>query len=327
MNTSSLLALGIDLEYVITLMAGLAAFGTVFAVWSAFVAKDPMGGRAKRLAQRRAELKAGMAAPKGNSQRKLHTMGMMRGIAQRFNLLRSETASKVSLRLSQAGWRSKDALIVFMVLKLTLPLVFGLGAYLVLGVVSGENLSPWITNLVPVGAVAVGAWGPDVMVKNAVSKRMAILQKGLPDALDLLVICAEAGLALDASMGRVAGEMEKSCPEIASEFGLTAIELGFLPNRRTALENLINRCPLSSIRGVVNTLLQTEKYGTPLANSLRVLSAEFRSERMLAAEAKAARLPAVLTVPMMIFILPTLFIVLIGPAILRTIDALGNLSI
>jgi tight adherence protein C len=327
MNANILLGLGIDLEYVITVTAGLAAFGTVFAVWSGFLAKDPMGSRAQRLSQRRSELKAGMGAPKGNAQRKAHAMGMMLGIAQRFNLLRSETATKVSQRLSQAGWRSKDALVVFMVMKLTLPLVFGIGAYLIVEFIAGEDLSPLIKNLLPVGAVALGGWGPDLMVKNAVAKRMKTLQKGLPDALDRLVICAEAGLALDASMTRVAGEMEKSCVEIADEFGLTAIELGFLPDRRKALQNLIDRCPLPSIRGVVNTLLQTEKYGTPLANSLRVLSAEFRTERMLKAEAKAARLPAVLTVPMMIFILPTLFIVLIGPAILRTIDALGNLNL
>lgn len=326
MNTNILHGLGIDFEYVITVMAGLAAFGTVFAVWSGFLARDPMGNRAKRLKQRRSELKAGIAAPKGNAQRKTHTMGMMRSIAQRFNLLRSETTTKVSSRLAQAGWRSKDAVVVFMVMKLVLPLVFGLGAYLILGFVASDDLSPLIKNLGPVGAVALGAWGPDIWVKNAVAKRMKVLQKGLPDALDLLVICAEAGLALDASMTRVAGEMEKSCPEIASEFGLTAIELGFLPDRRTALDNLLNRCPLSSIRGVVNTLLQTEKYGTPLANSLRVLSAEFRNERMLKAETKAARLPAILTVPMMIFILPTLFIVLIGPAILRTIDAFTSIN-
>lgn len=322
-----LLGMGIDLEYVITVMAGLAAFGTVFAVWSAFLAKDPMGNRAQRLSQRRSELKAGMSAPKGNAQRKLYTMGMMRGIAQRFNLLRSAKASTVSMKLSQAGWRSKDALVVFLVMKLILPLVFGIGSYLFAEFIAGDVLPPVARTLLPVAGVALGAWGPDLMVKNAVTKRMKILQKGLPDALDLLVICAEAGLALDAALNRVAGEMEKSCPELASEFGLTAIELGFLPDRRKALDNLMNRCPISSIRGVVNTLLQTEKYGTPLANSLRVLSSEFRTERMLAAETKAARLPAVLTVPMMLFILPTLFIVLIGPAILRTMDALGGLNL
>lgn len=326
MNANPLQGLGIDLQYVITVMAALAAFGTVCAVWSALVAKDPMGNRAKQLVQRRRELKAGIAAPKGNSQRKVQAMGVMRGIADRLNLLRSGTATKATRKLSQAGWRSKDALVVFLVMKLSLPLVFGLGAYLIVGV-AGDDLSSLLQTLLPVAGVALGGWGPDLMVRNATQKRMKTLQKGLPDALDLLVICSEAGLALDASMTRVAAEMEKSCPEIASEFGLTAIELGFLPDRRQALDNLINRCPVPSIRGVVNTLLQTEKYGTPLANSLRVLSAEFRNDRMMAAEAKAARLPAILTVPMMIFILPTVFIVLIGPAILRTMDALGGLNL
>lgn len=327
MNADSLLGLGIDPEFVITLTAALAAFGAVCAVWSGLLAKDPMGNRAKRLSERRSELKAGMAAPKGSSHRKIQAMGLMRRIADQFNLLRSGTAIKASQKLAQAGWRSKDALVVFLVLKMILPIVFGLGTYLIVGLIADENASPLVNNMLPVLGVALGAWGPNLMVKNATTKRMKTLQKGLPDALDLLVICAEAGLALDAAMNRVASEMEKSCPEIASEFGLTAIELGFLPDRRQALDNLTNRCPLSSIRGVVNTLLQTEKYGTPLANALRVLSAEFRSDRMLAAEAKAARLPAVLTVPMMLFILPVVFIVLIGPAVLRTMDALGGLSL
>lgn len=326
MNAMSLPGLGANLEYIITLMAALAAFGTVCAVWSGLVAKDPMGNRAQRLVQRRTELKAGLVAPKSNSQRRVQAMSLMRRIAERFNLLRSGTAKKASRKLLQAGWRSKDALVVYLVMKLVLPLAFGLGGYMIVGVITAEDASPIIRNILPVVGVALGAWGPDLLIKNATQKRMKALQKGLPDALDLLVICAEAGLALDASMTRVAGEMEKSCPEIAAELGLTAIELGFLPDRRQALDNLINRCPLSSIRGVVNTLLQTEKYGTPLANSLRVLSAEFRNDRMMAAEAKAARLPAVLTVPMMIFILPTVFIVLIGPAILRTMDALVGFS-
>ena len=121
-------------------------------------------------------------------------------------------------------------------------------------------------------------------------------------------------------MTRVSRELGKSFPDIADEIGLTALELGLLPERRQALENLNRRTDLPGIRGVVNTLLQTEKYGTPLAQSLRVLSAEFRNERMMRAEEKAARLPATMTVPMIIFILPPLFVVLIGPAVVRVID-------
>lgn len=318
--------MGIDGELVITVMAALVAFGTVFAVWSALLVNDNLGARAKRLRRRRDELSTGLTAAKGNAHRKATTMGLMRRIAHRFNLLRSETSGKFALRLAQAGWRSRDAVIVFVVLKVTLPLVFGLVALLLFGAIDVASIPPAVQKILPLVAVALGAYGPDLMVKNAVSKRMKCLQKALPDALDLLVICAEAGLSLEAALTRVAGEMEHASPEMGDELGLTAVELGFLPDRRKALDNLINRCPLSSIRGVVSTLLQTEKYGTPLSSSLRVLSSEFRNERMLRAEAKAARLPAVLTVPMMIFILPTLFIVLIGPAILQSIDALKNVN-
>jgi tight adherence protein C len=179
--------------------------------------------------------------------------------------------------------------------------------------------------LVALGCVVVGAYGPDVYVRNQIAKRKKSLQKGLPDTLDLLVICAEAGQTLDAALGRVSREMAAASPEIADELGLTALELGLLPERRQALDHLNSRTDMPSIRGVVNTLLQTERYGTPLAHSLRVLSAEFRHDRLMKAEEKAAKLPATLTVPMIVFIMPALFVVLIGPAIIRTIDLLGRL--
>ena len=133
-------------------------------------------------------------------------------------------------------------------------------------------------------------------------------------------------LSLDAMLKRVSDEFAMTSPELAEELQLTSLEVGFLPDRRQALQNLNTRTNLPGIRGVVNALIQSDKYGTPLSQSLRVLSAEFREERMLRAEEKAARLPAMMTVPMIIFILPPLFIVLIGPAILRVIDALSKFT-
>jgi tight adherence protein C len=171
--------------------------------------------------------------------------------------------------------------------------------------------------------VALGFFSPELYISNQASKRQKAIQKALPDGLDLLVICAESGLSLDAALDRVANELGGATPELGEELQLTSIELGFLPDRRQALLNLNRRTNLPSIRGVVNTLLQTEKYGTPLSQSLRVLANEFRDQRMLAAEEKAARLPATLTVPMIVFILPTLFVVLIGPAIIQVMDTLG----
>jgi tight adherence protein C len=138
------------------------------------------------------------------------------------------------------------------------------------------------------------------------------------------VICAEAGLSLDATLIRVSRELEGTWPELAEEFGITAAELTFLPDRRQAFENLANRTDMNSIRGVVNTLTQTAKFGTPLAQSLRVLAAEFRDARMFRAEEKAARLPALMTVPMILFILPTLFIVLLGPAGINIVDTFSR---
>ena len=168
----------------------------------------------------------------------------------------------------------------------------------------------------------LGFFAPELYVSNLTSKRQLALSKGLPDALDLLVICAESGLALDVALERVANEIGGANAELGEELELTAIELGFLPERRHALLNLNRRTNLPAVRGVVNTLLQTEKYGTPLSQSLRVLANEFRDQRLLRAEEKAARLPATLTVPMIVFILPVLFVVLIGPAIISVMDNL-----
>jgi len=168
---------------------------------------------------------------------------------------------------------------------------------------------------------------PDLVVMQLAKKRQKDLQRGLPDALDLLVVCAQAGLSLDSAIGRVAREIGFSSPAIGEEFSLTALELGFLPERRQALENLKNRTGLKDIQAVVSTLVQSEKYGTPLAYALKVLSAEFRRERLMRAEEKAAQLPAIMTLPLALFILPVLFMVVIGPAIIRAIASFSNAKI
>jgi tight adherence protein C len=176
------------------------------------------------------------------------------------------------------------------------------------------------------GAFAISVFlsykGPEIFLKNKADKRTKEIQKGLPDALDLLVICAEAGLTVDAAFNRVAKELGRAYPELGDEFALTAIELSFLNERRMAFNNLAYRVNLEAVKGVVTTMVQTERYGTPLASALRVLSAEFRNERMMRAEEKAARLPAIMTVPLIVFILPTLFVVILGPAACSIADNL-----
>lgn len=317
-------ALPFSPETAITVMAGLAAFAIVWAVWSALVVPDLMGTRAKRLRHRQDELRAGMLATRRQAQHKAAAVGLMRRVTQRLNLLKAKTGTKTIERLSQAGWRSKDALVVFLFMKLVLPFVFAAGAFFLFNVAKLIELDGTMSMLVPIAGLGLGAYAPEMFVKNAIAKRQKLIQTGLPDAIDLLVICAEAGLSLDAALNRVSQEVQRASPEIADEIGLAAVELGFLPERRQALDNLLKRCPLPAVRGIVNTLLQTEKYGTPLANALRVLAAEYREERMLKAEAKAARLPALLTVPMIVFIMPSLFIVIIGPAAIGILDNFIN---
>ncbi|RMD64317.1 MAG: type II secretion system F family protein, partial [Alphaproteobacteria bacterium] len=227
--------------------------------------------------------------------------------------------------LMRAGWRSKDAIIRYLFFKLALPFVFGTLAVLLFYGLDAYDLAPMTKLGMTIGSVLAGAYLPDLIVKNAAQKRVDKIRKALPDALDLMVICAEAGLSLDATLMRVSQEMEDTAPELADELSLTGLELGFLSDRRKALQNLSLRVDLPGMRGVVNTLLQAERYGTPLAQSLRVMAADSRNERIMRAEEKAARLPAVLTVPMVVFILPPLFIVLLGRAVLNTIDAFSNL--
>jgi tight adherence protein C len=175
-----------------------------------------------------------------------------------------------------------------------------------------------------IAAALLGFYAPNIYLKNVAAKRAKQLQLALPDGLDLMVICAEAGLSLDATLLRVARELAASWPELAEEFALTAAELTFMPDRRLAFENLNNRTDSDAIRAVVNTLQQTAKFGTPLAHSLRILANESRAARMTRAEEKAARLPAMLTVPMILFILPTLFIVLLGPAAINIMDTFSK---
>ena len=174
-------------------------------------------------------------------------------------------------------------------------------------------------------SVVGGFYLPELYIRNVTDKRRAKLVRALPDMLDLMVICTEAGSSLDATLHRVSREIRHSSQEMADEVELTGIELGFLPDRRQALENFCSRTGMKHVEALVSTLVQTEKYGTPLAQSLRILARELRDERLMQAEAKAARLPATLMIPMVIFILPTLFVVLIGPGALRIIDGFTSL--
>ncbi len=317
---------GTSPEVIAAMLSGMATLLVLYAVWSSFVVRDPMASRAKTLMKHRQSLQRGLQRTRHNRARDmLSSGGAVRNIVERLNLMRSKHADKVQASLARAGWRSRDHMALYLFAKTFLPICFAMLAGLLLFFMPIVDYGIEVRALMALGAIVLGAYLPEIMIKNAGTKRKLALTRGLPDALDLLVICAEAGLSLDAALKRVAGEMGRATPEIADEFQMTAIELSYLPDRAQALANLTKRTDLAAIRGVVNTLSQTEKYGTPLAQSLRVLAAEFRNERMMKAEEKAAKLPATLTVPLILFILPSLFVVLLGPAVISTIDNLLSL--
>ena len=319
--------MGIDVVMVGTFLAAIATFFVLVAIYAATTVRDPMAKRVKALNERRDQLKAGIivgsAKRRRNITNKNETADKVRSLLSSLKMLQHEQVEKAQQKLMQAGIRSKDLAFVVIFARLVLPLVIGTT------VIVGVYLLDWFPNwgafkkYALVASALIGSYkAPDIWLKNRITKRSHAIRKGLPDALDLLVICAEAGLTVDAAFSRVARELGKAYPELGDEFALTSIELGFLTDRRMAFENLANRIDLDSIRGVVTTMIQTEKYGTPLASALRVLSAEFRNERMMRAEEKAARLPAIMTVPLILFILPVLFIVILGPAACDIKDAL-----
>ena len=320
--------LGFDVIMVATILSGIATMAVLTAIYAATTVKDPMARRVKALNERREQLKAGIVAST-NKRKKLSNRNQaadrVRSILGNFKMLQDDQIKRVQTRLMQAGIRTKDLAFFIIAARFLLPVVLGLTAVVMIYVVDYFPDWSWLRRYMTVAGVLVGAYkAPDIWLKNKVTKRSHAVRKGLPDALDLLVICAEAGLTVDAAFGRVAKELGKAYPELGDEFGLTAIELGFLAERRNAFENLAMRVDLEAVRGVVTTMIQTEKYGTPLASALRVLSAEFRNERMMRAEEKAARLPAIMTVPLILFILPTLFIVILGPASCSISDSFIN---
>jgi tight adherence protein C len=316
---------GITPEDALTMATGVVAFLVIWSIGQSVVERDRMAPRLKAIQERRRELKDTYLAPRRRKQPMQHS-GWMKTIVMRLKVMKDIRTDAIGRTLNQAGYRSKDAIYVYAFLKFFSPLA-GLGVALLLfppewGLLWGGDTDA----LGSFAAVLATAWVsgrlPDLLLHNQRSKRYALIRKALPDTLDLMLICAEAGLSLVAALDRVARELGQAYPEMAEELSLTSVEIGFLPERNTALTHLAERLDMQEVRSMVNVLLQTEKYGTPISQALRVLSKDFRTERMLRAEQKAARLPALLTVPMILFILPTMFIVVMTPAILRVMDAM-----
>jgi tight adherence protein C len=261
-----------------------------------------------------------------NTRMRRSALAVMRASTARLAILKGSALGRTRKLLVSAGYRSRDAIVVYTFFKLVMPLVFLAGAALAVYGLDPIGKGPLLDAAAVMAAALAGSKLPDVYLGNRRQKRLDAVRKALPDALDMLVICAEAGLSSDAALKRVVAETSRKSSVLGDELHQTALELAFMPERRQALENLTERAPLPSITAFANTMIQAEKYGTPLARAFKVLSQEQRAERMLKAEEKAGRLPATMTVPMMLFILPALFIVLIGPAVLDILDNFIGMS-
>ncbi|HWT11186.1 MAG TPA: type II secretion system F family protein, partial [Allosphingosinicella sp.] len=248
--------MGIDVVMVATALSAVATFAVLLAIYAATTVRDPMAKRVKALNDRREQLKAGIVASTSKRRKNITNRNEMadkvRGLLSSLQMLQDEQVQKAQKRLMQAGIRSKDLAFVVIFARFVLPVVFGTIAIVVVYLL--DWFPDW-TAIRKYGFVAGSLLGsykaPDLWLKNRVTKRSHAIRKGLPDALDLLVICAEAGLTVDSAFNRVARELGKAYPELGDEFALTSIELGFLTDRRSAFENLANRIDLEAVRGVV----------------------------------------------------------------------------
>ena len=304
-----------DTELIFTAVVAVAAFVTFWSLWTALARRPAIEGRLGALRTRRMRTRSEQAGPAKPSS-KATSLGFMRLLADRLNLLRGAAADQTTRKLRRAGFLSRDASVVYIFIKLALPLALGFLMILLTSTSSLIDVPEHLILPTCMGAVLAGFMLPELYIKNVAAKRREVLTHVLPEGLDLLTICVEAGLSIDAAFRRVAKEMRDPMPELAAEFEMTAIELTYLPDRQQALENMTERSDSPAVAALVNALRQTEKYGTPLANSLRILSQEFRQTRASKAEEKGARMPALMTVPLMVFVLPTLITVLLAPAIM-----------
>jgi tight adherence protein C len=305
----------------IAFSAALAVFSAILVVAWPYLARDELGNRMRQVSSERERIRARerakLEAQKKQASLKTEPKRFFKEIVDRFNLLKqAEDGTMVSM-LRMAGFRGQNPVFVFLSLRLIMPVVmFAVAVLYIFFVLQLEQ--PFFLKLaIAVGVAYFGYYGPTIYVKNLITKRQKSIRRAWPDALDLLLICVESGMGIESAFRKVSEEIGVQSIPLAEELSLTTAELSYLQDRRKAYENLSARTGLDQVRGVVTSLTQAEKYGTPVGQSLRVLAQENRDMRMMEAEKKAAALPPKLTVPMILFFLPVLFAVIITPAAIQ----------
>jgi tight adherence protein C len=314
------LKLLLDREFLVSAFAAVAAFATILTVAFPFLRSDALEGRMKAVAERREELrqKQREALAQGRKgQLRSTPIGFMKQTLDNLRLERLLESPGMKEKLARAGYRGQGPFVTFMFFRFLMPPALFVGGMVYFFGVANYDWQ-WSQKLFAATIAAIiGYYLPDLWVSNRTQARRDSIMRAFPDALDLLLICVESGMSIEAAFNRVAQEIGSQSVELAEELGLTTAELSYLPDRRVAFQNLADRCGHSGVKAVAAALVQSEKYGTPMGQALRVTAAENREMRMHEAERKAAALPAKLTVPMIVFFLPCLFVVILGPAALK----------
>ncbi len=307
-------------------LAAIAGFATVVTVAAPMMQTNQLGSRLKAVAQRREELrrKSRQALEKKATLRSANT-GLVNDIVTRFDLQKALKDDTLNQKLMQAGLRGQRPVSMFYFFRAALPIGFAVAAFLYLSLMGDKFGFNWQAKLgIVVFAAAAGYYAPNIYLSNVASKRRDAIMQAFPDTLDMLLICVESGMSIELALQRVGQEIAATSIELAEELALTCAELSYLPERRMAYENLARRTNHPGVKSVAMALTQAERYGTPVGSALRVMAKENRDMRLSAAEKKGAALPAKLTVPMIVFFLPVLLMVIMGPAMIQIMGMLNK---
>ncbi len=317
---TSLISHYLDLQTLTMIFAAVAAGATVLTFAMPLLVTDTLQKRMKAVALEREKMRQRererMAQGSRVTLRQSPRMYMKR-VVDNFNLSKWVGQEGARIKLVQAGYRGQAPYVTYLFFRMAMPIVMLLGSLFYLFVVINLDYPPMLKFGICIGAAYFGMHIPNLFLKNTITRRQLTIKRAFPDALDLLLICVESGMSIEAAFRRVSEEIGTQSVALAEELTLTTAELSYLPDRRQAYENLAQRTGLEGVKAVCLALQQAERYGTPLATTLRVLAQENRDMRMSEAEKKAAGLPPKLTVPMILFFLPVLFVVILGPAAIK----------
>jgi tight adherence protein C len=313
-----------DGQFIALLFAALGCAATILVVIVPLLQTDNLSRRIKavgsereRIRLRERERLAASPNSQGKKQLRAKPSTMLKNLVDALSLTSWLSTEKAKETLAQAGFRGAGAEYAFVTFRLFAPIAFALFAGIYIFVIAKWTQPLPMRVCFVMFAMYLGVKAPELYLRNSTTKRQKSLERAFPNTLDLLLICAESGMSIEHSVRKVSAEVGVESIDMAEELTLLAAEMSYLPDRRTAFENLNARTGLESVRSLTTVLIQSERYGTPLGAALRVLSQESRDQRMTAAEKKAAALPPTLTVPMILFFLPGLFAAILTPAAIQ----------